>query len=573
MSTHSVKEVSAFSAVPEVNWHNIDWVRAHRAVRKLQIRIVKATQEEDWRKVKSLQRFLTRSFSGKAIAIKRVTENQGKKTPGVDGVTWSSPEAKTSALLSLNRRGYRPKPLRRVFIPKSNGKRRPLGIPTMKDRAVQALYLLALQPVAETLADKNSYGFRPERSTADAMKQCFNALSQKKCAKWILEGDIRGCFDNIDHSWLISHILMDAEILRKWLKAGFMESGRLFPTKAGTPQGGIISPTLANLALDGLERELEIKFGRKGTRLAERTKVNFVRYADDFIVTGSSEELLVNEVRPLVEKFLSMRGLELSLEKTKVTHIDEGFDFLGQNVRKYNGKLLIKPAAKNVNAFVDKVRGIVRTYRTAKQENLIRKLNPVVQGWANYHKSVVASKVFAKVDSIVWQMLWRWACRRHPNKGKRWIKKRYFGQSATSNWVFGTKVIKPNGETDYVELVKASKTKIRRHIKIKAEANPFDPEWEAYFEDRLYFKMLNNLKGKKMLLNLWLSQGGICLVCQQPLDGEFGRHVHHLQRKVDGGRFLTSNLVMLHPNCHRQVHSQGITLVKPVPSDGGFVEA
>jgi len=401
------------------------------------------------------------------------------------------------------------------------------------------------------------------------MKQCFNALSQGKCGKWILEGDIRACFDNINHKWLTSHVPMDALILRKWLKAGYMESKRLFPTIAGTPQGGIISPTLANLALDGLERALEVKFGRKGTRLAERSKVNLVRYADDFIITGSSKELLVNEVKPLVEAFLSARGLELSSEKSKITHIEEGFDFLGQNVRKYKGKLLIKPSSRNVKAFLEKVREIVRQYRTAKQENLIRELNPVIRGWANYHKSIVASQIFAKMDSIIWQMLWRWCCRRHPNKGKRWIKQRYFARSKTSNWVFTAKFLDSSGSTDNLTLVKASKTKIRRHIKIKAEANPFDPRWETYFEERLYFKMLDNLKGRKLLLNLWLSQDGRCLVCQQPLDGEFGRHVHHLQRKADGGRFITSNLVMLHPNCHRQVHSQGLTVVKPALSDGG----
>lgn len=574
MSTHSTGIVSASSAVV-VDWHNIDWVNAHTTVRKLQTRIVKATRERNWRKVKSLQRLLTRSFSGKAIAIKRVTENQGKNTPGVDGVIWSTPEDKTSALVSLQRRGYTPLPLRRVYISKSNGKKRPLGIPTMKDRAMQALYLLALQPVAESLADKNSYGFRPERSTADALEQCHNALAHKARADWILEGDIRGCFDNIDHDWLFSHIPMDSEILRKWLKAGVVESGQLFPTMAGTPQGGIISPTLANLALDGLEQVLETKFGRKGTRLSERSKVNFVRYADDFIITGSSKELLINEVKPLVEKFLSVRGLDLSQEKTKVTHISEGFDFLGLNVRKYGSqrKFLIKPSTKNVVAFIDKVRNIVKEHRTARQEILIYKLNPVIRGWAQYHKPHCSSRTFAKVDSIIWRMTWRWACRRHPNKGKRWIKNRYFSSSSTSAWVFGTKVMKPEGSSVYVKLAKASDTKIRRHIKIKAEANPFDPAYESYFEKRLVLKMSDSLKGRKLLLSLWLSQDGKCLICNQPLDGVSGHHVHHLIRKTEGGRFIPSNLVMLHPNCHRQVHAQGLAVVKPSFRDKTLLEA
>jgi RNA-directed DNA polymerase len=252
-------------------------------VRELQVRIAKATKQEKWRKVKTLQRLLTRSFSAKALAVKRVTENRGKRTSGIDGELWDTPNTKWNAIGRLQRKGYKAKPLRRVYIPKANGKRRPLGIPTMLDRAMQALYLLALEPVSETTADRNSYGFRPLRSTADAIEQCFVALSRKHSAKWLLEGDIKGCFDNIDHDWLLAHVPMDRAILKKWLKAGFMESNHLSPTVAGTPQGGIISPVLANLALDGLEKVLETHFGKKNTKASYKTKVNYVRYADDFV--------------------------------------------------------------------------------------------------------------------------------------------------------------------------------------------------------------------------------------------------------------------------------------------------
>lgn len=565
MSTQSVKGASVPSA-SAIEWHSVDWVRVHRNVEKLQTRIVKATQAGDWRRVKALQRFLTRSFSGKALAVKRVTENRGKDTPGVDGEVWSSsPDAKTSGMCSLSRRGYKPQPLRRVHIPKSNGKKRPLGIPTMRDRAMQALYLLALQPVAETLADRNSFGFRPERSTADAMEQCFNGLAQKRCAQWILEGDIRGCFDNINHDWLIANVPMDAAILRKWLKAGYIESKRLFPTKAGTPQGGIISPTLANMALDGLERELEAKFGVKGTRNAERNKVNLARYADDFIITGSSQELLENEVKPLVAKFLATRGLELSEEKTRVTHIDKGFDFLGQTVRKFKGTLLIKPSKKSVNVFLDKVREEVKANKTAKQVTLIRRLNPIIRGWANFHRSVVASETFAKVDSVIWRLLWQWACRRHPNKGRRWIKERYFDRTGSRNWVFRaeTGTVLPDGQPEMVKLVQASDIKIRRHTKIKGGANPFDPQWFEYFEQRNTLKMQNNLKWQKRAFELWLNQDGKCVICCQPITIESGWHKHHLIRRADGGSDAPSNKVLLHRNCHRQVHSLGLEVVKP----------
>ena len=229
---------SAVSAAPG-EWHQLDWARIHGTVRRLQTRMVKATQTGDWRRVKALQRLLPRSFSGKALAVRRVTENQGSRTPGVDGITWSTPEEKRQAIESLKRRGYRPRPLRRVNIPKAGqpDKYRPLGIPTLHDRAMQALHLLALEPVSETRADRNSYGFRSTRSTADAIAQCHTILSGHDRAQWILEGDIKGCFDHISHDWLLSHIPMDKEILRKWLQAGYIETGKLFPTEAGTPQG------------------------------------------------------------------------------------------------------------------------------------------------------------------------------------------------------------------------------------------------------------------------------------------------------------------------------------------------
>ncbi|HDD8856460.1 TPA: reverse transcriptase N-terminal domain-containing protein, partial [Escherichia coli] len=282
------------------SWHSINWRQCYREVRRLQARIVKATREGKHGKVKSLQWILTHSFSGRAVAVRRVTENSGKRTPGVDGQTWSSPEVKFLAINLLKRRGYKPQPLKRVYIPKSNGKSRPLGIPTMKDRAMQALYLLALEPVAEVTADQRSFGFRTGRSTADAIAQCFCVLAQKTSAEWVLEGDIRGCFDNISHQWLIDNTSTDRQILTKWLKAGYRENGQLFPVNSGTPQGGIISPVLANIALDGLEALLASEFKKRTVKgRLVNPKVNYVRYADDFIITGESKELLESQVLPV----------------------------------------------------------------------------------------------------------------------------------------------------------------------------------------------------------------------------------------------------------------------------------
>ena len=454
------------------DWDKIDWSRCAKNVKKLQMRIAKAFREGKVAKAKYLQRLLTRSYAAKLLAVKRVTENRGKNTPGVDKELWKTPEAKMKAVRTLKRRGYTALPLRRVYIPKTNGKLRPLGIPTMKDRAMQGLHALALIPIAEETADPNSYGFRPFRSTADAVEQCFKSLNRKVSAQWVLEGDITGCFDNFSHDWLLCHVLMDKAMLRKWLTAGYIDQRHLHPTLKGTPQGGIISPVAANVALDGLEEILNQEF-------AQKDKVHLVRYADDFVITGASKDLLEKKVRPLVAEFLRERGLELSEEKTRIVHITEGFVFLGQEVRKYpSGKLLIKPSKKNVKAFLSKVRDIFGKSKATSQEDMIERLNPIIRGWANFHRHIVAKKTFAWVDHHIWQMSWDWARRRHPKKGEQWVKKKYFAREGTRQWTFAPS----NGERP--ALVKASDTPIIRHVKVKSQAQPFNPQWTTYFKER-----------------------------------------------------------------------------------------
>lgn len=460
--------------------------RARCIVRRLQKRIVKAVQQRRWRKVQALQYLLTRSHSAKLLAVLRVTENRGKNTPGVDGITWTTPAQKREAVGTLRQRGYRPQPLRRVHIPKKNGKLRPLGIPTMRDRAMQALYLQALEPVAETVADPHSYGFRPARSCADALEQCHNLLTRKGAPEWVLEGDIQACFDRINHPWLLDHLPLEKSILRKWLKAGYLEHGDWFPTEAGTPQGGIISPLLANLALDGLQARLAEAFPRLRSRRLGRgsSKVNLVRYADDFVITGRSREQLEQEVRPLVERFLAERGLVLSPEKTVITHVDDGFDFLGQNVRRYGKKVLTKPSARAVKTFYAGLRETVRKRLHLHPARLIQILNPKIKGWTNYHRHASSKATFQRLDHLIFRLLWQWARRRHPKKNRHWLASRYFTTVGGDHWVFFGWEHHSRRGSRKVLLASASKTRIIRHVKVRCELNAYAPEWQEYLDRR-----------------------------------------------------------------------------------------
>jgi RNA-directed DNA polymerase len=461
------------------DWEAVNWPKVRHDVRRLQLRIAKAIRAGKYGRAKALAWLLTHSRSAKLLAVKRVTENKGAKTPGVDNVIWRTDRQKYAAGQNLKRRGYRPLPLRRHYIPKKNGKLRPLSIPTLRDRAMQALHALALKPVAETVADRNSYGFREGRSCADAIGQCFCALAKSYAPVWVLEGDIKACFDRISHQWLLKNIPMDKRMLQQWLAAGYWEKGQLFPTREGTPQGGIISPLLANLTLDGMEKAIRSRIKIR------RDQVNFIRYADDFVVTARSQETLEQVVKPAVVAFLAERGLALSEQKTTLTHIEAGFNFLGQNVRKYRNKLVIKPAKDGLKALVQKTRECIKGLLGQTAETLIRKLNPILRGWANYHRYVCSAKAFWTVDRIIHYQLLRWAKRTHPNKSYGWLKCKYF--TAGGRFGFAVRLGASTGKSHVRRLYSIARTVLERHIKVRGEANPYDPSYTEYFERRRCF--------------------------------------------------------------------------------------
>lgn len=539
-------------------WQYIRWDKVKRHVKSLQARIVKAVRAKRWNLVKVLQGILRRSYAARLLAIRRVTENSGKRTAGIDGTLWTNPEQKQRAIGLLQIRGYRPKPVRRIKIPKSNGKFRPLGIPTMLDRAMQALMLLTLEPISETLADYHSYGFRPYRGCADAIEQCFKVLSKKNSPRWILEADIKGCFDNISHQWLVENIPIHKGVLTKWLKAGYIEKQTLYPTTSGTPQGSIISPVLANMVLDGLQKAIDEACGirQTGTPLTKRrnnpNSVNFIRYADDFVISCKDKHILQTVVQPAVEAFLQERGLSLSTEKTSITAIEDGFDFLGQNIRKYKGKLLIKPSKKNVKTFLDKVQKVIRQSGAMSAYEMVVRLNSMIKGWAMYHRHIVARRTFTYVDSRIWNMLWKWALNRHYNKSKNWVKQRYFQVYKNRDWIFTAS----NKQGHVARIFHATNIQIKRHVKIRSQANPFEVTQEMYFEKRLQRQLLNKFSGKQLHRFIYNRQKGKCNWCQQPITLQTGWHLHHLIPKHLGGQGNAKNLVMLHPVCHVQVHHQ-----------------
>jgi RNA-directed DNA polymerase len=504
------------------DWSSIDWPAVERNVRRLQERIFRASQNSEHAQVKNLQRLLVRSSSAKLLAIRRVTQiNRGKRTAGIDGVVCPGPSSRLAMFRrGLNLKGYRPKPVRRVYIPKAGGKQRPLGIPTMLDRVMQALVTLALEPEWEPRFEANSYGFRPGRCTMDAIEAIYRSLSQKGSSRWVLDADIAKCFDQIDHAALLGRLPAFTNTIRRWLNAGVVELGTLKAATMGTPQGGIISPLLANIALDGMERLFgaERSDGRQvipSLRKGSDQGINLIRYADDFVVTAPSREVLENIVVPRLAAFLAGRGLELSVAKTRIVHIDEGFDFLGFNIRRFpNGKLLVQPQKQKVSAHRSALTAFLRQNRQRPTAEVIMALSPVIRGWCNYYRHAVAKRTFSVLDHHVWRITYRWAKRRHPNKSRHWVVKRYYGVDQGRGWVLC------DGR---LRLPSHNETRVSRFVKVKGKVSPFDPSLRDYWEDRRQRRLVREA-GRFNRVHLLKQQEGRCAVCKAVFEADLDQH-------------------------------------------------
>jgi RNA-directed DNA polymerase len=540
----------------QTNWNAINWRKANRTVRNLRQRIFRATQEGNLNKVRSLQKLMLKSYSNRLVSVRRVAQiNAGKNTPGVDKLVIKTPAARGRMVDALAHYSlWKAKPARRVYIPKANGKLRPLGIPVIVDRCLQSMMKNALEPAWEAKFDGTSYGFRPGRSCHDAIEKIFVLARPNKTKKWVLDADIKGAFDNISHEYLLKAIgpVPGRGLIKQWLKAGYVEQEVFYATERGTPQGGVASPLLANIALHGMEEAIGVKYDYRGQLVGKRA---VVRYADDFVCFCETRED-AQQVQNILVEWLKERGLALSEEKTRIVHLTEGFDFLGFNIRHYPApltsrtgwKLLIKPSKESIQDVQKKLKDLWKKVQGTNVQVVLGKLNPVIRGWANYFRTAVAKEIFSGLDRWMFYKADRHTRRMHPKKSTDWRHRKYWGRfhlDRTDPWVFGDK------QTG-AYLLKFSWFPIERHTLVKGTSSPDDPRLKDYWMKRQAAKARDLTFSKQKLAK---RQKGRCLECGESLFNDEELQVHHLLARSQGGKNTYSNLVLVHLLCHQHIHA------------------
>ena len=554
-----------------VEWNEINWRKVEISTFKLQKRIYQASIDGNVRKLRRLQKTLLNSYHAKLLAVRRVSQdNAGKKTAGIDGIKSLTPKQRLKLVDNL--KDDKSKPVRRVWIPKSNGKER-LGIPVMHDRAKQALVKAALEPEWEAKFEPNSYGFRPGRSCHDAIGAIFDQIRYK--SKYVLDADISKCFDRIDHDKLLEKVNTfpkNRRQIRAWLKAGILDDKEILLPKEGTPQGGICSPLLANIALHGMEERIkEYAATWRGNKGKNKLSLALIRYADDFVIIHENLDVIQNCQR-IIGEWLSQVGLQISQEKTKITHTlkgtESGFNFLGFNIRQYpvrkyhssknphgqktGFKTIIKPSKEKVKQHYQKIAEIIDKHIAAPQQSLIVKLAPVIKGWCNYYRTVCSKETYSKVSHLIFWKLQRWGYKRHPNKSKTWTNNKYWHTIDMNNWRFSI----TKDDINYV-LPTHTETKIVRHVKVKGNASPYDGN-NTYWASR----MGKHPEVKSSIARLLKKQKGKCNYCQLTFKPEDKIERDHIIPRQAGGNKLKDNLQLLHKHCHDVKTKQDLKTIR-----------